>query len=30
MPEGGQPAYEYLIEVGQTTLPGGWHQFLSR
>ena len=18
----------YLIEVGQTTLPGGWHQFL--
>jgi catechol 2,3-dioxygenase-like lactoylglutathione lyase family enzyme len=20
----------HLIEVGQTTLPGGWHQFLSR
>ena len=20
----------YLIEVGQTTLPGGWHQFLDR
>jgi hypothetical protein len=30
MAEGSQPAPDgYLIEVGQTTLPGGWDQFLN-
>jgi len=27
MPEGSQPAYE--IALAQTTLPGGWRQFLN-
>ena len=37
MPEGSQPAYEIALAhfivsddvVGQTTLPGGWRQFLN-